>query len=67
MNNKIYIWIGCLWLLASCDKEIGLEAPAVSVTTESNSVRQGENVVFLFDGNADLISFYSGELYTIVR
>ncbi len=63
MNRRLFIWAGCLLIFASCDKEIGLEAPAVNVTTVSNSVKVGENAVFLFDGNADMISFYSGELY----
>ncbi len=63
MNKIIYIWAGCLLALISCQKDIQVEAPALEVSTASATVKKGENVVFSFNGNADLISFYPGETY----
>lgn len=63
MKKIIYIWAGCLLTLASCQKDIEVEAPALEVSTASTNVKKGENVIFNFKGNADVISFYPGETY----
>lgn len=63
MKTTYYILLTSLVLLTSCDSEIGIEAPDVKVRVQSASAKPGEEVVFLFEGNADIISFYSGELF----
>lgn len=57
------MFLGVL-LMASCDKPIlEAEAPAFDVTTEKNTYKAGEVVKFnVTGGDAQMISFYSGEL-----
>ena len=49
--------------MASCDKDLEVaEAPDFSVTTESTTYKAGEEIKFnISGGDANLISFYSGE------
>ncbi len=52
-------------VFASCDRAIEL-SPGLEdfdVRTEKTEYEVNEEVIFHFDGNPDMISFYSGELY----
>ncbi len=62
MKSNYYIMLGCLFILASCETGLEVENPTFNVTAESNTYNVGEDVKFTFIGDADLISFYSGEL-----
>ncbi len=59
-NNWLYVVVFCF--LFSCKKEVERPVPEFEVTTASTSYAVGEEVVFNFSGDADLISFYSGEI-----
>lgn len=48
-----------LLAIASCETEI--ETPDFGVVVESNTYQVGEEIRFEIQGNADMISFYSGE------
>src|SRR5687768_5263832 len=66
--NRIYqitIWNALLLLLSACSKDIPL-TPGLdqfNVKASSLTYNLGDTVKFSFEGNPDLISFYSGELY----
>lgn len=51
--------MACLFVLGGCETEI--ETPDFRVSTESNTYQVGEEIRFIIQGNADMISFYSGE------
>ena len=59
MKIRYYISLLGLLILASCETEI--ETPDFRVTTDANTYQVGEEIRFLIQGNADMISFYSGE------
>lgn len=46
----------------SCKKEVERPAPEFEVSVEKNVYQVGEEAVFNFTGDPDLISFYSGEI-----
>jgi len=56
---------GLLELASSCTEKIELTGgtPDFQVKTTATTFKTGENVTFSFDGNAGLISFYSGEVF----
>lgn len=59
------IWLyTCMvsFLFIACKKEVERSAPHFEVTTESSIYAVNEEVEFKFSGDADLISFYSGEV-----
>lgn len=58
-----YIIAALLFVLTSCTKEIDLTGgtPDFNVTTKATTFKAGEEIEFLFEGNAGLITFYSGE------
>lgn len=56
---KFYIMLWSVFFLASCETEI--ETPDFQVRPESTTYQVGEPVRFIIEGNADMISFYSGE------
>lgn len=61
MKSRIYsLLLGAL-MLASCDKFEEAQAPDFEVTTPAVTYKVGQPVTFQFKGQADLISFYSGE------
>jgi hypothetical protein len=61
MKSRIYsLLLGAL-LLASCDKFEESQAPDFEVTTQQASYKVGQPVNFQFQGQADMISFYSGQ------
>lgn len=59
MKFKFYIMLWSVFLLASCETEI--ETPDFQVRPESATYQAGKPVRFIIEGNADMISFYSGE------
>ncbi len=59
MKLKYYNILFGLLVLGSCQMEV--EVPDFQVTTESNTYQLGEEILFQIQGNADMISFYSGE------
>ena len=63
---KINIYCLLPFLLLSCSKDIELDKGLenFSVKTESLTYKAGEEVNFEFEGNANLITFYSGELFS---
>lgn len=69
MKLSIYIISIALFMLASCNKEIKLELNGGSPENFSvklnanNTYKVGQDVVFDMSGKANIISFYSGELY----
>ncbi len=67
MNMKIKLCIAVIGLMAiSCEREIGL-SPGLEefdVTTEKHVYKIDEDVIFNITGDPDMISFYSGELYS---
>ena len=51
-----------LLLMVSCDTDLPeIATPAFDVTTESLTYKKGDKVIFKFTGDANIISFYSGE------
>lgn len=62
MKINYYILLLSVLLMASCSKELMVdEAPDLEITTESTTYKAGDPVIFKFNGNADIISFYSGQ------
>jgi hypothetical protein len=68
MMKKIIQYIlscTCLLLIGACSKDINLTPGLEQFNVVSTSVKYkvGDTIKFNFEGNPDLISFYSGELY----
>lgn len=63
MKSSYAIIFFSLLLHISCEKslEVNGGAPDFEVASVTGSFKQGEPVLFRFTGNADIISFYSGE------
>lgn len=62
---KIYIKLTLLVLATvfySCQKGEDVEMPHFSVSVDKDTVKLGEYVNFIFEGNPGLITFYSGEI-----
>ena len=47
--------------LLSCSRELPLPALSFDVTAQSTNLKAGEQAVFEFQGNPDVITFFSGE------
>lgn len=67
---KIYIygvWLSLLILLMACDRNEDLKvlSPDFNVRVASETYRAGDTVRFLLEGDADLITFYSGEPWSL--
>lgn len=63
---KVFNYIAGLSLLflASCTTELVVkDAPNLGVSTEKSTYKVGQEIVFNFTGEAELISFYSGQAY----
>lgn len=53
-----------LLMLTSCERDLVVKnAPSFDVTTASTSHKAGQPVLFNFSGAADMIYFYSGQIY----
>src|SRR5882757_8152495 len=68
MKFKLYTLLLVPVALASCHKEVKVAlkegTPSFDVSlAASNTYKVGTDVVFNFSGKADVISFFSGELY----
>lgn len=64
MNKNIKCFIGALAILgavSSCSKELKIDSPDFSVSVLNKTVKKGDTVNFNLTGNADIITFYSGE------
>jgi hypothetical protein len=62
MKFKYYKLLLGVLFLASCSKELKVEkAPDLEITTESSTYKAGVPVKFKFTGDADIVSFFSGE------
>ncbi len=60
---KKEIWILLLIpTIFSCSKKLDIDTPELNVVVSSSTVKMGEVVKFTLEGNADIISFYSGEI-----
>lgn len=58
--KKSLLFIALATVLFSCTKQ-GVDTPQFDVTTEKTTYKAGESVVFNLEGDAEIISFYSGE------
>ena len=50
-----------LFVLASCNKTLKVDPVSLEVTTASTTYNAGDTVNFMFKGQPDMITFYSGE------
>ena len=48
-------------VLVSCEKDLSPKPLSFNVTTANNTYHAGDTVKFIFSGNPDAITFYSGE------
>jgi hypothetical protein len=62
MMKHIFVLISALLALTACTQKLEVSAPEFNVTQEKITARAGEEVKFLFTGDPDLITFYSGEV-----
>lgn len=64
MKNLKYLLGLSTLLIMSCERELVVkEAPDFDVITETTTYKAGQPVLFDFSGEADLITFYSGQPY----
>ena len=64
MKLRYYIMLIGLIIMVSCQKKLVVkDAPDFSVSTNGTSFKAGTPVTFNIQGSADIISFYSGELF----
>lgn len=61
MKNLLYLFSLIVLVCTSCDKSMDISAPDFDVTTASTTYKAGDTVKFNFSGNADVITFNSGE------
>lgn len=61
MKKTIHIFLSLALLALACNK-VELDTPDFAVTTASDTYKVNDTVEFRFQGNAGIISFYSGEL-----
>lgn len=60
-NLYILVASAVLFVLASCNKTLKVDSVSLDVTTASTSYNAGDTVNFMFKGQPDMITFYSGE------
>ncbi len=67
MKFKLYILLSSFIVIGACKKitdvEVNGGVPNFDVTVASTTYKVGDDVVFSLSGKADVISFFSGELY----
>ena len=61
MKNLLYTLSLILLVCTSCDKTMDISTPDFEVTTATTTYKAGDTVKFMFSGNADVITFNSGE------
>ncbi|MDR6785551.1 hypothetical protein ABIE26_004261 [Pedobacter africanus] len=59
--KSLYILLLFALTFSSCKDELAVNPPDLSIATEKNAYKVGEEVKFKIEGDAQLISFYSGE------
>lgn len=59
--KPLYIILLFVLTFGSCKDELAVIPPDLNIATEKNAYKVGEEVKFKIEGNAQLISFYSGE------
>lgn len=62
MKLTYYTLLFCFLILGSCNK-IEVTVPEFDVVPSSNTIKAGEEISFMFTGDPDQISFYSGEVF----
>ena len=62
-NNIRTAVIICL-TLSACSRDLNVEAPDLEVNAAAIEVKAGEAVIFNLEGDADYITFWSGEVYS---
>lgn len=62
MMKHIFLLISASLALTSCTQKLEVSTPEFNVTQQKITARAGEEVKFLFTGDPDLITFYSGEV-----
>lgn len=60
MIKKIFLFPVLFLVITACNKN-GVVAPNFNVTTDKTTFQANTDVNFLFTGNPDYITFYSGE------
>ena len=60
-NIYLLVATAILFAFASCNKTLKLDSVDLGVTTASTSYNAGDTVNFMFSGQPDMITFYSGE------
>ena len=63
-NTLLFSFIFSLSLLYSCNYGMEIEDLKFSVTASEEEVMAGDSIVFTFDGNAEYISLWTGEVYS---
>lgn len=63
-RNFCIVFTAVPFLVSSCMNDLQVSAPELDVKAGSTEVKAGEPVVFEMDGNADYITFWSGETYS---
>jgi len=61
MKNLIYLLSLVVLFFSSCDKSMDIASPDFEASTKSATYKAGDTVTFNFTGNADVITFNSGE------
>ncbi len=62
--KRIAILLGAAILTYACDYAMMVQTPDFKVVTPVIEINTGEAATFRFEGNADYITFYSGEAYS---
>lgn len=60
-TKSLLFFAAAVLLAASCKQELLFDASCQVTLDESNTYRAGEPVIFNFEGNADAVTFFSGE------
>ena len=50
--------------MSACSRDLNVEAPDLEVNAAAIEVKAGEAVIFNLEGDADYITFWSGEVYS---
>ncbi len=64
MKFRNYFMLSALLALISCTKTLDVkDAPDFTVSTDASTYKVNDLITFKIEGSADVISFYSGEVY----
>lgn len=63
-KSSLYLLIGLVFIFGACeDKDMQATPPTFDVNVDKQEYAPGEEVVFNISGDAQYVSFYSGEMY----